>query len=306
MKKIVNFTLITLLLATFLAGCQNTATPTAAISVTDGLERTVSLAETAQRIVSLAPSVTETLFAIGAGDLLVGRDSFSDYPEEALAIQDVGGSMGEYSLETIASLNPDLVIATELNTPELVDSIENLGLTVYYIKNPTNLDELYPVIETMGALTGHEDEAVELNASLKARVQAVVDVIAGAESRPVVFYELDCSDTAKPWTSGPGTFMDQLIQMAGGTNAGSAMQSAWAQISLEELLVQNPEVILLGDAAYGCTVEGVPARPGWEGMQAVVANQVYAINDDLVSLPGPRLVDGLEEIARLIHPELYQ
>ena len=306
MKKITQFILIISMLAMMLAGCAPSASAPLAINLTDGLGRTVTLAQPAERIVSLAPSATEILFAVGAGDQVVGRDSFSNYPESVKDLQDVGGSMGDYSMETITSLNPDLVIATEINTPEQVKSLEDLGMTVYYIKNPVQLDGLYPILETVGQLTGHDKEAAELVKSLTARVDKVVKTIAKAKDKPLVFYELDGSDPAKPWTSGPNTFMDQLIQMAGGVNVGASMKDAWAQISLEELLVQDPKIILLGDSAYGMTAEQVAARSGWGSLNAVKNNSIYAFNDDMASRPGPRMVDGLEALAKLIHPELYQ
>jgi len=288
-----------------LAGCASPAAAPQAINLTDGLGRTVSLAEPAARIVSLAPSATEILFAVGAGEQVIGRDSFSNYPEAAANVQDVGGSMGDYSFEVIASLNPDLVIATEINTPEQVKALEDLGLTVYYIKNPVQLDGLFPILETVGQLTGHETEASALVKDLTARVAAVTETVAKAQTAPLVFYELDGSDPAKPWTSGPDTFMDQLIQMAGGVNVGAVMQDAWAQISLEELLVQDPDLILLGDAAYGVPAEQVAARSGWQTLSAVQNNTIHPFNDDTASRPGPRMVDALEELAKLLHPELY-
>jgi iron complex transport system substrate-binding protein len=271
-----------------------------------GLGRSISLAATPQRIVSLAPSATEILYAVGAGAQMVGRDSFSNYPEEAKALPEVGGSMGSYSYEVITSLNPDLVVAAEINTPEQVKALEDLGLTVYYIANPATLMELYPILETMGTITGHEAETATLVESLKTRVDEVTAKTAAVTQKPVVFYELDGSEPAKPWTSGPGTFIDQLIIMAGGTNVGSVLSSSWAQISVEELLVQNPEIILLGDAAYGVTTDQVSARAGWGGIAAIKEGKVYAFNDDLVSRPGPRLVDALEQLSKLLHPELYQ
>ncbi len=306
MKKITQFLLIIMLLAALLAGCAPAAAAPQAITLTDGLGRTVTLEKPAERIVSLAPSATEILFAVGAGGQVIGRDSFSNYPESVKDLQDVGGSMGDYSMETITSLNPDLVVLTEINTPEQVKALEDLGLTVYYIKNPVQLDGLYPILETVGQLTGHEKEASELVSSLTARVAAVTETIAKTQEKPLVFYELDGSDAAKPWTSGPNTFMDQLIQMAGGVNVGSAMKDAWAQISLEELLVQDPDIILLGDAAYGMTAEQVATRAGWETLSAVKNNAIYPFNDDMASRPGPRMVDGLEALAKLIHPELYK
>ncbi len=312
MKKIFSTCILAMLLISLLVSCAKpvpTAIPTAvdtSITLTDGLDRTVTIDGPAMRVVSMAPSVTEILYAIGAGDQVVGRDSFSDYPEEAMSVTDIGGSMGDYSYETIASLNPDLVIAAEINTADQVKALEDLGLNVYYLANPTDFEGLYAAIETVGELTGHSAEAVTLTDSMTARVQAVEDTISQASTTPVVFYELDGSDPAKPWTSGPGTFMDMLISKAGGQNVGAALSGSWAQISVEELLVQNPQIILLSDAAYGMTPEQVAARTGWTDIAAVKENRIYTFNDDLVSLAGPRLVDGLETIAKLIHPELYK
>lgn len=306
MKKLLQISIILLLLASILAGCKPVAQTPQAIQLTDGLDRTVSLEAPAQRIVSLSPSATEILFAIGAGDQVVGRDSFSNYPESVSSLQDVGGSMGDYSFETIASLNPDLVIVTEINTPEQVKSLTDLGITVYYLNNPTDISGLYPMLETVGTLTGQYKEAAKLADSLEDRVEKLTKIVSKAESQPLVFYELDGFDPAKPWTPGPGTYFDQLINLAGGQNVGAVMTDAWAQISLEELLVQNPDIILLGDAAYGVTPEQVIIREGWQTMKAVQENQVFAFDDNLVSRPGPRLVDGLEELAKLIHPELFE
>ncbi len=214
--------------------------------------------------------------------------------------------MGDYSYETIASLNPDLVIAAGINTADQVKALEDLGLTVYYIANPTDFDGLYQIIQDVGKLTGRDEEAAILTASLAERVKAVEDTVATATTTPVVFYELDGSDPAKPWTSGPGTFVDMVIAKAGGKNVGSALSGSWAQISVEDLLIQNPDIIILGDSAYGMTPDQVAARVGWENIKAVKENQIYAFNDDLVTLAGPRLVDGLEELAKLIHPELFK
>jgi iron complex transport system substrate-binding protein len=187
-----------------------------------------------------------------------------------------------------------------------VKSLEDLGLTVYYLSNPKDLDGLYENLEIVGQLTGRESEADALVETLQSRVQVVLDKLAPISSTITVFYELDGSDPAKPWTAGSGTFLSQLIGMAGGVNVADSMEGAYAQMSLEALLVENPSVILLGDAAYGVTVEQVAARPGWDGLQAVKDNKIYTFDDDLVSRPGPRLVDGLEMLAKLLRPELFQ
>lgn len=313
MKKLAFSSIIMMLLVALLASCAATpvatqqppATPQA-ITLIDGLGRTVTLDHPARRIVSMAPSATEILYAVGAGSQMVGRDSFSNYPKEALALADIGGSMGDYSYEAIAALNPDLVIATEINTADQVKALEDLGLTVYYISNPTDFAGLFQIMQTVGKLTGHEAEATSLTDSLSMRVQAVKDTIAKATTTPVVFYELDGTDPAKPWTSGPGTFMDMMITLAGGKNVGAALTSSWAQISVEELIVQNPDIILLGDGAYGMTPDQVSARNGWADIKAVKEAKLYLFNDDMVSRPGPRMVEGLEILANLIHPELFK
>lgn len=274
------------------------------ISIIDGLGREVSLAEPAQKIVSLAPSNTEILFAVGAGEQVIGRDDFSNYPSEAGAVQSVGGSSG-YNLEKITELQPDLVLAAEINSPEDVKALEDLGITVFYLSNPVEFEGMYENLRTVARLTGHIETTEELITSLNNRVEFVSGKVSGAETRPVVFYELDGTDPIKPWTSGPGTFITLLIEMAGGSSIGAELDLPWAQISQEQLILKNPDIILLGDAQWGTTPEMVAARPGWGDIKAVREGKVIPFNDDLVSRPGPRLVDGLEELARAIHPELY-
>jgi len=276
------------------------------IELTDGLGRVVSLAAPAQRIVSLAPSNTEILYALGAGSQIVGRDDFSDDPEEALSLPSIGGSMGNYNLEAITALNPDLVLAAEINTPDQVQSLQDLGINVYYLSNPTDLEGMYTNLQIVGQLVGRSKEADSLISNLRQRVSAIDTIIAKATTTPIVFYELDGSEPSKPWTTGSGTFLDTLIKQAGGVNAAAELTGQYGQLSIESLLVQNPDIILLGDAAYGMTAEQVAARPGWEALKAVQSNQIFGFDDDLVSLPGPRLVDGLETLAKLIHPELFQ
>ena len=283
-----------------------TATPNPAISLIDGLGRQITLAAPAQKIVSLAPSNTEILYAIGAGSALIGRDDLSDFPQEAKNLPSVGGNMGNYNMEEIAKLQPDLVLASELNTPEQIKSLEDLKITVFVLSNPKKFEGLYQNLETAGALTGHQSEASQLSADLQARQKVVTDALTGASDRPKVFYELDASNPAKPYTVGANTFIDILISMAGGANIGANLKGDYPQISQEELLTQDPDIILLGDAAYGTTPEQVATRPGWSLIKAVQANQVYAVDDNLVSRPGPRLLDGLESLAKAIHPEAFK
>ena len=297
-------TLLFTLLIVLLTACAPQATPTAtALTFTDGLGREITLDGPAQSVVSLAPSNTEILFAIGAGDQVVGRDAYSDYPAEANAVTDIGDTYGDLNTELIVSLEPDLVIAAEINTQEQVKALEDLGLTVYYLKNPLTLEEMYNNLEIVAHLTGHEAEAATLIESLKARVAAIDDAIAPISSRPSVFYEIDGADPAKPYTAGKGTFITLLIERAGGSNIAADIDG-YPQLSLEQVVAADPSIIILGDSAFGVTAELVAGRPGWENLSAVKNNQILPFDDNLLSRPGPRLVDGLEALVGILHPDL--
>lgn len=323
--------ILTLLFALFLAGCGPASTPTekpvsvptdipatkapteesaedpneeSNLTFFDDAGREITLDEIPQRIVSLAPSNTEILFAVGAGDQIVGRDEFSDYPEEAVSIPSVGGSMGEFSVESIIALEPDLVLAAEINSIELIFQLEDLGVTVYYLRNPTTLEEMYTNLNNVAKLTGND--AGELIDSLEARVAAVDEKVATLSERPSVFYEIDGSDPSMPWTYGPGTFGDLLVDRAGGFNVGNVAFDPYPQLSLEQIVIANPSIIILGDAMWGVTVESVKQRAGWETIEAVKNGNIFPIDDNLISRPGPRLVDGLEALARILHPGVFE
>ena len=321
-------TLLLTLLITLLAACAPQTTPTpapiateipateapateapiaspAALTFTDGLGREITLDGPAERVVSLAPSNTEILFAIGAGPQVTGRDRLSDYPAEAANVTDIGPAFEALNTELIVSLEPDLILAAEINTPEQVKALEDLGLTVYYLKNPLTLEEMYRNLEIVAQLTGHEAETVTLIESLKARVAAVDEKIAPISSRFTVFYELDATDPAKPYTAGKGTFITLLIERAGGQNIAADIEG-YPQLSLEQVVTADPAFIILGDARYGVTPESIAQRPGWENLSAVKNGNILPFNDDLVSRPGPRLVDALEELAKLMRPELFE
>ncbi|MCC6148272.1 MAG: cobalamin-binding protein [Anaerolineaceae bacterium] len=302
--------LFALLLVLFVSACTSQLSPAPAggkITLEDALGRSVMLSAPAQKIISLAPSNTEILYALGAGGQVVARDDYSNYPAEAQNLPSLGDTMGTLSFEQITNLQPDLVLATPLTSPEQVKSIEDLGTTIFVLPNPITLPDLYDNLNTVGVLTGRENEAKTLVNSLKDRVAIVEKKLTGLEEKPLVFYELDGTDPAKPWTAGPGTFVDYLIQQAGGINLGAKLSGEWVQISQEELILQDPDIILLGDALYGgVTAQQVAARPGWAQINAVKNGRVLPINDDLVSRPGPRMVDGLEELAKILHPEVFK
>jgi cobalamin transport system substrate-binding protein len=295
-----------------LAGCAAPAAPAptptpAPIVLTDGLGRTVSLPAAAQRVVSLSPGNTEILFTIGAGSQVVGRDAFSDYPEAAKQVADIGGGFGELNTEVILAQKPDLVLAGSLTPPEQLKALEGLGLTVFSVANPKDFSGLFDNIRLVAKLTGRASQADELIDGLQKRVAAVQEKLGTLADRPLVFYELDGTDPNAPWTPGPGSFVDQLITQAGGENLGSQLGSEWVQVSIEELIDRNPQIILIGDATWGgVTLDDVRSRPAWKTLSAIQNGQLFVFDDNLVSRPGPRLVDGLEAMAKLLHPELFK
>jgi iron complex transport system substrate-binding protein len=306
MKKRTSKIMLVLLAGLLLMSCSPAKVQSGPITLTDGLDRQVSLEAPAQKIVSLSPPITEMLYAIGAGEQVIGRDTFSDYPESAKALPDIGGGFGDYDLETIVSLAPDLVIAGSINTPEMVQSLEDVGLNVYYLANPIDLEGTFAAMQTIGTLSGHVKEAETLVKSLGKRVDAVKDALKDITTKPIVYYELDATDPAKPYTPGPRTFYTALIETAGGANIGAALSGEWVQIGLEALLSMDPDIILLGDAMWGVTPESVVQRPGWKALTAIKEGRVLPFEDNLIVRFGPRQVEGLETLARILHPEAFE
>ena len=289
-----------------------TPTPTPAPQereIVDDLGRIVTLEEIPQRIVSLAPSNTEILFALDLGDRVVGVSDFCDYPEELLdridagEIQRVGSEWPGFSLETIVSLVPDVAFAIGETVPDYVDDLEGLGIPVAMLQ-PHDIAGILGDIELVGEITGKEEEAEELVDEMHEHMVSICATTATAAARPTIFYELDATNPALPWTAGSGTFIDILITLAAGENIASGVEG-WTTFSLEEILSCDPDMIILGDYPW-VSPEDVLAREGWETLSAVQNEAIYGIDVDQVSRPGPRIFDGLEQLAEIIHPELFE
>ena len=271
----------------------------------DDLEREVSITTDVTSVITLAPSLTETLYFLGAVDLIKAVDMNSDYPESVADLNKVTSWDNGPDYEMMLALDPDVIFASEMTSLDEISNMEKLGLTVYCVKNPADFDELFESILTIGTVIGKEEEAVELVEDLSARVNAVEESMKECTDSSLVFYELDATDTTKPWTAGKGTFISEIIKMSCGVNLGDELEGDWAQIGLEALIKADPAIILLGDAAYGNSPEAVAARTGWGEISAVKNGKMYEFDDNLVSRPGPRLVEGLEVIARILHPECF-
>lgn len=259
----------------------------------------MAVAPAAQRIISLAPSNTEIVFALGCGERLVGRSDACDYPPDARAVPSVGSLYPRLGVERLVVLTPDLVLAAGVTSADDVALLERLGLRTFATSIARRLDDIYCDIRAIGALVGCPGAADELIERMRARVTAVVEGRPDG-SRPRVLYEIDATDPTRPWSAGRGSFIDQLISLAGGENVISS-ESDYLQVSLETLIVRDPEVILLGSSKHGgVRREDVLARRGWGSISAVRTGAVHPFDDDLVSRPGPRVVDGLETIASLL------
>jgi iron complex transport system substrate-binding protein len=285
------------------------ATSTEPGAITDDHGRTVNIEEIPQRIVSLAPSVTEILFALDLGSQVVGVTDYCDYPEELQEridtgeIQTVGSYFPGFNLEVIVALEPDVAFAIGATVPDYVDDLDELGIPAIVL-NAEDIDGIFHDIELVGQVTGKEAEAEALVADLEGQIDEVVATVADA-SIPSVFYGSDVSDPGALWTAGNGTFIDALITMAGGENIAAEV-GGWTTFGLEVLVDANPDVIVLGGALWGVSADEVASRTGWKDMDAVKNGNIYAIDDTPLVRPGPRIAEGLELLAGFIHPELFE
>ena len=288
----------------------STPTPTPGpITITDDLNRTVTVAEIPQRIVSLSPSNTEILFALDLGDKVVGVTDFCDYPEELLAkidageIQRVGTTFPGFNLETIVDLEPDVAFAIGATVPEYVTDLEGLGIPVIILQ-PEDIDGIFSDIELVGEVTDKEAEAETLIADLAELIDEIVAKVADAPL-PRVFYGTDVSNPNTLYTVGSGTFIDALITLAGGENITGGLEG-WTTYNLEDLVYSNPNIVVIGGANWGVSAEEVASRLVWQDLDAVKNGKIFAIDDTPLVRPGPRIADGLELLAGLIHPELFK
>ena len=272
------------------------------ITITDDLDRTVSINGLPQRIVSHVPSITETLFALGADEKVVGVSDYCDYPEEARLKPSVGAYFNP-SMENIVALDPGLVLTD--GHSESIKSLDNLGIT-YLVVDPRDIDGIFRDIELLGKVTDTNKEAEKLIKNMQKRISYVSARVEGAP-RLKVFYVIDATEPSNPWTAGPGSIIDSLITMAGGENIGAKALSPWASFSIEQIVSSDPEIIIL-PTKHGTaftSAEVLRGHPAWQETTAVKQNRIYVIDGDLVDRTGPRIVDGLEEFARIIHPELF-
>jgi iron complex transport system substrate-binding protein len=285
-------------LALVLTACSPSGQTPVINYVFDDLGRLVAINGTPQRIISLAPSNTEILFALGLGDKVVGVTDYCDYPPEALNKTKVG----EYAtpnIEKIVALNPNLILAGYGNPIEVVYTLAGLGLTVFGIKT-TDLDDLLNDIRRVGEITDKEVEAQALTSAMASRIQAVTNQTAELEQRPRVFYIVWGGEGSALWTAGSGTFIHELIEKAGGVNICQNI-TGYTTISIEDVLARDPEIIITSELSYDWALNATELA----STNASQTGRIYTLDDDLVQRPGPRLVKGLEWFAHYIQPDIF-
>ena len=276
------------------------AATAAALTVTDQTGRTVTLAAAPRRIVSLVPGVTEMLFVIGAEERLIGVTDFCDFPAAARRKHRVG-SMLAPSLETVVALQPDLVVATDSgNSDETRVQLERLGLPVYLV-SPRGVADVFRTMEQLGALTGQGARTAEAVAGLQRRVRAVVERVA-TRPRPRVLYVVWPEPLIVP---GRGAAVSELIELAGGASVTADAAEGYPRWSVEAAVAGAPELIVLARHGVGT---GPVSRDKWErfaGLPAIRTGRIHNVDGDLFHRFGPRVVDALEILARLVHPEAF-
>jgi iron complex transport system substrate-binding protein len=295
---------------TTIADQQEQITISQQVTLVDSMGNVVTLTSVPERIVSLAPSNTEILFAIGAGKNVVGVTDYCDYPYNFTEWIEAGNmtSIGSYygpSTEPIVALEPDLVLASS-GSLDAAENLKNLGYKVLIVEGKT-IDEILQDILLVGRATYQNLEASTIVNEMRDRIDAVTNQAVNAATTPMVYHEV----WNEPLMSvGPNTFIDELITLAGGKNIFDDAASSWPIVSSEAIIDKNPDVMFfpdmyMGRANFYETIETVKTRPGWDLISAVQNDNIYEIDADIISRSGPRLVEALEAISKMVHPEIF-
>jgi iron complex transport system substrate-binding protein len=269
-------------------------------TVTDFQNRSVTVPKRPERIVSIGPSITEFLFALGAGPRVVGADDFSDEPAAAKQLDKVGGI--KVNFEKVVSLKPDLVFSVKFSDGT-IEKLAGAGLLVLVV-DPQSTGDVARTAILLGRAVGSDGETMARD--IQKRVDDVRSKTSSAPTKPRVYHEIDASDPTKIFTVGPGSYIHDLIEIAGGQNIAARATSAYPQLSAEEILRGDPEIIVLAAADYSAKPDQVAARSGWAAISAVKNNRIVSIAPNLINRPGPRVGEAAEAYARLVHPELFR
>jgi len=292
-----NWFLVLLLSAVLVLAACTTPVETPTQYVVDDLGRLVAINGTPQRIISLAPSNTEILFALGLGDEVAAVTMYCDYPPEALDKEKVGDYYGP-DIEKIVALQPDLVLATDFHRFDLIPALEQQGFAVFAVA-PQTLDDVLESIERIGDITEREAEASQLVNEMTSKIETVEEQTRELGQKPSVLY-MTWHDPM--WTIGRDTWIDDLINIAGGANIFSQNFEGGAMVQIEWVILQNPEVIITSEWSYDWALSATELA----STNASQTGRIHTFDDDLAQRPGPRLVQGLDWFAYLVHPEIFE
>lgn len=276
----------------------STAAATSAFPMTikDDAGREVTIPRPPQKIISISASNTEILYALGLENRIVGLDQYSNYPPATKNKPTVGG-YSKPDLEKIVAAEPDLVFATGIHVKALLPELERRKIATV-IFDPKDVKGVLGKILLAGKITGQDKEAAALVSDMQARIDSVLSKV--KDAKPVrAFYEV----SPELHTAGPTSFVHDVMVLAGGTNIAAKADKEWPQMNQEALFLEDPEVILIADHTADVTPELVAARPGWKQISAVKNNRLEVIEPDLINRPGPRVVEGLEQVAKALHPD---
>lgn len=301
-KRVSILLVLTMLLVSLVSLAQAEVGTATSITLTDMTGREIALSEPATRIVALTPSDCEILYAIGAGDTLVGRGEYCDYPAEVMDIPSVQSGMNT-NLEQIIELKPQvLLMSTMAQTEEQAKALEDAGITVV-VSDAKDIEGVYTAINMIGKLMGKEEEAKSVVDGMVASFAEVTEKSTG-DGTQTIYFEVSPLQYGL-WTAGSGTFMDEITNMLGMKNAFADV-AGWGEISEEKVLERNPDFIVTISMYFGegpTPVEEILARPGWENVNAVKNNAILNLPNNELSRPGPRLADGADLLFDFVYVE---
>lgn len=319
MKKMWQFWLTSILAVFLLTACGTTATEEKPkvdvapqedvveaafpVTLTDAVGNDITLEKAPATIVSLVPSNTEILFALGLATEIVGVSSNDDYPAEALEKEKIGDM--NFDVEKIVAMNPEIVFAhgMQLGLGDAgLQQIRDAGIPVFVVTNAANFEETYTTIETIGQATGKTAEAEKVVADMKAKVEEVKAKVASVDNKRTVFVET--SPAPSIFTPGNNTFMNEMLNMISAENI-AADQEGWVEMSPEEIVNRNPDIIMVMYSNIDTAVEDVYKRDGFDTITAIKNKAVIQVDENTTSRTGPRLGEGLEEVAKAIYPEAF-
>jgi iron complex transport system substrate-binding protein len=270
----------------------------------DDLGHPFSLGASPRRIVSMAPNITEILFALGLGDRVVGVTRYCDYPPEAARREKIGGLV-DPSIEKIQALHPDLIIAFRGNPIGILNKLKNLRFPVFILDIGRSLDDLFLTIEKVAAVTGEEKTAANIIDSLRKKRLDIQKTLSTVEKTPRVFLSVYGRGL---WTCGQESYLNSLLTEARGANISAGIRRRWLNLSREELIHRDPEVIIImtGDeSGFARAKEWLLADSRLKTISAIRRHEIHFLDENVASRFGPRLIDALDDVARILHPEKF-